>query len=83
MAAATVTGKRQNNVSGNRRVIYANSVAFAADGDTWNTGLRQVQVINLTPSTDPGGTFWFDVSNGTLTLQSSGAITFRGSVEGY
>lgn len=85
MAAATVTGRRQNNVSGNRRVVYATSVAFAANGDTWATGLKQIDVINLqaTTNTAAGFTVGTGANSGTLTLVSGGALTFRGSVEGY
>lgn len=81
MAAATVTGRRQNNVAGNRRVVYATSVVFAANGDTWETGLKQIDVIHLTPTENTA--YGFTVSDGELTLVSGGALTFRGSVEGY
>ena len=81
MAAATVTGNRQNNVPGNRRKIIATSIAFAANGDTWATGLSFVEEIHLTPTTNTA--FGFTVSAGTITLVSAGALTFRGSVEGY
>ena len=81
MAAATVTGRRQNNVPGNRRKIIATSVAFAANADTWNTGLKLVEDIHLTPTTN--SSYGFTVSGGTITLVSGGAVTFRGSVEGY
>ena len=81
MAAATVTGRRQNNVSGNRREVFATSVAFAANADTWATGLSQVDVIVLTPTTN--SSYGFTVSGGTITLVSGGAVTFRGKVQGY
>lgn len=85
MAAATVTGNRQENVSGNRRVIYATSIVFANNGDTWDTGLKQIDVIHLTPTT--GTAFGFTVgtgaNSGRLTLVSAGGLTLRGSVEGY
>lgn len=82
MAAATITSQRQNNVVGARVEVVADSIEFAADADTWDTGLNSINVINLTPTTNPGGSFWFDISGGTLTLQSAGAITFRGGVQG-
>lgn len=81
MAAATVTNRRQNNVSGNRREIFADSIAFANNGDTWATGLKQINAICLTPTTNTA--FGFTVSGGTLTLVSGGALTFCGKVEGY
>ena len=80
MAAATVTGRRQNNVSGNRRKIIATSVVFAANSDTWDTGLQLVEEIHLTPTA--GTAFGFTVSGGTITLVAAGGLTFRGSVEG-
>lgn len=79
MAAATVTGRKQNNVSGNRREIYATSVVFALAGDTWITGLSQVNVICLTPTTNIAPAF--TVSGGTITCVTAG--TYRGKVEGY
>lgn len=81
MAAATVTNTRQNNVSGNRRQVIATSIVFAANGDTWDTGLKDVETINLTPTTNTA--FGFTVSGGTLTLVAASGLTFRGSVEGY
>jgi hypothetical protein len=80
MAAATVTGRRQNNVSGNRREVFANSIAFAANGDTWDTKLKTINAICLTPTTNTA--FGFTVSGGTITLVSGGALTFMGKVEG-
>ena len=80
MAAATITNQRQNNVAGNRREVFADSVAFAANADTWATGLKTINSINLTPTTNTA--FGFTVSAGTITLVSGGALTFRGGVEG-
>ena len=85
MAAATVTSQRQNNVSGNRRRVTALSIVFAANGDTWDTGLKFVETIDLTPTeaTAFGFTVGSGADAGTITLVSGGALTFRGSVEGY
>ena len=80
MAAATVTLRQQNVVVGNLRYVGAGSVAFAADADTWNTGLKTIRAIQLTPTTN--GSFGFSVSGGTITLDSGGALTFRGGVLG-
>ncbi len=80
MAAATVTNKRQNNVSGNRREVFADSIAFAANGDTWDTQLKHIDSINLTCTANTA--FGFTVSAGVITLVSGGALTFRGGVEG-
>lgn len=81
MAEATVSGRRQNNVSGNRREIIATSVVFASNSDTWTTGLKFVECIDLCPTA--GTAFGFTVSGGVLTLVSSGGLTFRGKVSGY
>ena len=81
MAEATVTSKRQNNVSGNRRVIYADSIVFAANGDTYTTGLSKIDTIHLTPTT--AAAYGFTKSAGVLTLVSGAGLTFSGSVEGY
>ena len=81
MAAATVTGRRQNNISGNRREIFADSVVFASNGDTWNTGLKQINAICLQQTTNVAA--GFTVSGGTITLIAASGLTFRGKVEGY
>lgn len=81
MAAATVTLRRQNNVSGNRKQIFADSIVFANNGDTWVTGLARIDKIDMTPTTNVA--FGFTVSGGTLTLAAASGLTFRGGVEGY
>lgn len=81
MAEATVTGVFQNNVPGAKRQVGASSIVFAANGDTWVTGLKAVETINLTPTENTA--YGFTVLAGTITLVSGGALTFRGSVEGY
>ena len=81
MADATVTSQRQNNVSGNRRRVTALSIVFASSGDTWDTGLKFAETIDLTPTT--AAAFGFTVSGGTITLVAGSGLTFRGSVEGY
>ena len=85
MAAATVTGRKQNNVPGNRRKIIATSIVFAANSDTWATGLKEVEEIHLTPTTNVafGFTVGTGTSAGTITLVAASGLTFRGSVEGY
>ncbi len=80
MAAATVTNRRQNNVVGARVQVVANSIVFAANGDTWDTGLNRVDTISLTPTTNVA--FGFTVSGGTITLVAASGLTFRGSVTG-
>lgn len=81
MAAATVTNQRQNVVVGNRVMINADTITFASDGDTWDTGLNSVNAILLTPTTEEA--YGFTVSGGTLTLVDANApITFRGGVLG-
>lgn len=80
MAAATVTNRQQNAVLGDLEYIGANSIAFAANGDTWDSGLNSIRAILLTPTTNTA--FGFTVSGGTITLVSGGALTFRGGVLG-
>lgn len=80
MAAATVTNRQQNNAVGNRMRVGADSIVFAANGDTWDTGLNTIEEINLTCTTNTA--FGFTVSGGTITLVSAGALTFRGGVYG-
>ncbi len=81
MAAATVTNRRQNNVAGHLVMILADAVAFAANGDTWDTGLNSINAIMLTPTTEEA--FGFTVSGGTLTLVDANApVTFRGGALG-
>jgi len=80
MAVATLTGTFQHTVQGDVRQVGASSVAFAANGDTWDTGLSQIYSINLTPTTNTA--FGFTVSGGTITLVSAGALTFKGTVTG-
>ena len=80
MAAATITTPQQHAVLGNLRRRGANTIAFAANGDTWATGLKVIREIDLTPTTNDS--YGFTVSGGTLTLVSGGAVTFRGGVLG-
>jgi len=81
MAAATVTGRLQNNVDGRLREVYATSIAFAANGDTWTIpGIKRVYAIDLCPTTN--ASYGFSVSGNTITLASGGAVTFTGGVAG-
>ena len=81
MAAAVVTGRQRNNVSGHLRQVIATSIAFAANLDTWAVpGIKTIFEISLEPTTN--ASFGFTVSGNTLTLQSGGALTFRGMVTG-
>lgn len=80
MPAAVVTGSQQRSVLGDLNYVGANSIAFANNGDTWDTGLRYVEDISLTPTTN--ASFGFTVSGGVLTLVSAAGITFRGGVTG-
>lgn len=81
MAAATVTGQFQNNVPGSKRQVGAASIVFANNGDTWVSGLKQIEVIMLTPTT--GVAYGFTVDGGTVTLVAASGLTFRGMVQGY
>lgn len=81
MPAATVTQRQQNQVVGALRGVFANSVAFANNGDTWEIpGIRNVRSIMLTPTTNTA--YGFTVSGNTITLVSAGALTFRGGILG-
>ena len=81
MAAATITNQRQNVVMGSRVLINADTITFAANGDTWDTGLNAINVIMLTPTTEEA--FGFTVSGGILTLvDASAPVTFRGGALG-
>ena len=81
MAAATITNQRQNVVVGNRVQISADTITFAADGDTWDTGLNSINFIMLQATTAEAS--GFTVSGGVLTLVNATApVTFRGGVEG-
>ncbi len=64
MAAVTVTN-RVDTVFGDRRVIMAN-IQVATTGDTWVTGLTNIDTVQATPSTaiSSGVTF----SGGTVTF---------------
>lgn len=81
MAAATVTGRRQNDVIGRLRQVAASSIAFAATGDTWTIpGMKTIYTIDLMPTSN--ASFGFTVSGNVLTLTSGGALTFFGGVTG-
>ena len=81
MPAATVTSVHQLSVQGDRRVVGANSIVFANNGDTWDSGLNVIEEVNLTPTTNTA--FGFTVSGGVVTLVAAGGLTFRGNVKGY
>lgn len=81
MAAATVTGRLQNDVMGRLRQVAATSIAFASTGDTWAVpGLKKIYTIDLVPTTN--ASFGFTVSGNTITVVSGGAVTFAGAVTG-
>jgi hypothetical protein len=81
MAAATVTNQRQNNVAGSLVMILADTITFASNSDTWDSGLNSINAILLTPTTEEA--FGFTVSGGTITLIDTNApVTFRGGVLG-
>ena len=81
MAAATVTGRRQNDVDGRLRRVSASSIVFASTGDTWAVpGIKTVYSIALTSTT--GTAFGFTVSGNTITLASAGGLTLGGAVLG-
>jgi len=81
MAAATVTLRRQNDVTGRLRQVSAGSVAFASSGDTWTVpGIKTIYEISLTPTTN--ASYGFTTSGNVITIVSGGAVTFLGCVVG-
>lgn len=81
MAAATTTGAQKRSVFGDQRYIGYDSLVFAANGDTWTVpGIKHIDTINLTPTTNTA--FGFTISANVITLVSGGALTFRGGVIG-
>lgn len=80
MAAATLTGRQNSVVLGNKRFAGYSAIAFANNGDTWNTGLRSIDVVDLAPTTNTA--FGFTVSGATITLVAASGLTFKGGVWG-
>lgn len=80
MPAATVTGSQQVSYEGDQVYIGADSIVFANTADTWDTKLKQVNAIDLTPTTN--ASFGFTVSGGIITLVAAAGLTFRGGVKG-
>jgi hypothetical protein len=78
MAAATVTGRNQNEVFGGRVAISADSIVFASGSDTWNTGLASIDFVILTPTTNIAPAF--TISGGVVTAINAG--TYAGGVIG-
>ena len=78
MAAATATGRRQNQVISARRQVTWDSVAFANSGDTLVIpGMKRLETIDFTPTTNASFGFTSALSNGvlTVTIVSGGAVT--------
>lgn len=81
MAAAIVTGRRQNDVQGRLRLVSATSVNFASNGDTWTVpGIKTIYNIDLLPTT--GVAYGFTVVGNVITLASAGGLIFFGGVTG-
>lgn len=80
MAVATLTNVHQRTVAGDLRYVGADTIVFANNSDTWNTGLKHVEAILLTNITN--GAFGFTVSAGIITLVAAAGATFRGGVLG-
>ncbi len=81
MAAATVTGRRQNDVDGRLRRVSASSIVFANTGDTWTVpGIKIVYALNLTPTTNVA--YGFTISGNVITLSAASGLTFGGGVLG-
>lgn len=81
MAAATVTGRRQNDVDGRMRRVSASSIVFANNSDTWTVpGIKTIYGINLTPTANTA--YGFTVSGNVITLVAANGLTFNGSILG-
>ena len=81
MAAATITGRRQNQVMGGLRVVTADTIAFANTGDTWTVpGIKRIASIDMTPTTN--ASFGFTVAANVITLTAGAGVTFIGQVSG-
>lgn len=81
MAAATVTGRRQNDVDGRLRRVSASSIVFANNGDTLTVpGIKSVYAIGLVPTTNTA--FGFTISGNVITLVAAGGLTFAGGILG-
>lgn len=81
MAAATVTGRLQNDVLGRLRQVAATSIVFANTGDTWAIpGIKKIYRLDLTPTTN--ASYGFTISGATITLTAGAGLTFSGGVTG-
>ena len=81
MAAATTTGAQKRSVFGDQRYIGYDSIAFAANSDTWTVpGIKHIDCLALTCTTNTA--FGFTISENVITLVSAGALTFRGGAIG-
>ena len=71
MAAVTVD-RRRDSVIGNQRLVLA-QVDVADDADTFDSKLKRIETVSLTPSSNSaiGAT----ISGGTVTFQTGGAET--------
>ena len=72
MAAVTVDSRR-DFVINDRRAIQA-QVDIATTGDTWATGLTNIDACYITPAVS-GITTGATYSGGTITFAISGALT--------
>jgi hypothetical protein len=81
MAAATITNRRQNDIQGRMRVVQADTVVFANNGDTWTIpGIKRIATIDLTATA--GTAYGFTIAGNVITLVSAGGLTFVGGVSG-
>lgn len=69
---ATTVTNRKDSVIGNKRLVTA-TVAITTNGDTWATGLKQIDTITLDPTTNASG--GATASGGTITFAVGGALT--------
>lgn len=74
MAAATASGRKQNRVASDIRVVVWSAVTFANSGDTITVpGVKFITDIGFTPTTN--ASFGFTISGNVATIVSGGALT--------
>jgi hypothetical protein len=69
--AITATYYNTTNTS-NKRIVTA-TLTSTASGDTWATGLGEVDAVVVTPQTSASTNEYVTVSAGTLTITYTGA----------
>ena len=79
MAAATNVSRPFNNVDGSLREKYYTAVTIAANGDTLNTGMKTIFMIDVGNTAVVTG---YTAAGGVITFNATGAGTFPLQVTG-